>query len=607
MFQFVALSWDPSDKSHADRALFLALKILRASGGWTSQFRRAGLTVMCAGIKRGRLQSYPLDSEQGVVLGTLFERGSDRPVSSDGLGAAQTGAILSSKGHTLINSYWGRYVAFLHDQGSQALRIIRSPTGEIDCLMIVNGGVRIYFSSMLAFPLVELISGTINWDYVRTYLGGHIYESRETGLAEVTRVLHGECLEVSPKGTRRSYYWNPFDIIRGGLVEDADSASLLLRDTLLSCTGAWSSLHSSLLHFLSGGLDSSIVLGCLHRALKRPKITCFNIRSVGDQASDERRFARLAAAFSGHTLLEAETEEELRLDRLFPGLPRLEIPADNVIGMAGQRMVTEAVRDHGIDGYVIGRGGDQILYQGLLRFTYTDYLLRHGPGLGALRIAIDVARRESDSLKGVLFGKRSYFPARVLEKRQLTTGLLTPEVLTQARNNHLALHPWFEKSAGVPPGKWWHVWCLSTSMGEDMYGPLATQSEPELIFPMLSQPVVEACLRIPTYVLSTGCQDRALARRSFRGIVPAQILERFEKGAVYSKSKTLVSENIQLARELLLDGHLVNNQILDRLKVEEVLSGKATKVVGQGNDLLKYIATEWWINSWAASRQTAAA
>lgn len=606
MFKFVALSWDPDEQSQVDHANVLIGKVLRAPGGWSSQLRHPGLAVICSGVKRGRLENYTLDGEQGVVLGTLFERGSDVPIASDGLRSNKTNAILDSKGRALIDSYWGRYVAFLQEGSSRTLRIIRSPTGEIDCLMIVNDRVRIYFSSMLAFPLIELISGTINWNYVRTYLGGHIYESRETGLIEVTRVIHGECLEVNPEGMQRSYYWNPFDVIRSGLVEDADEASLLLRNTLLNCTNAWASLHKNLLHFLSGGLDSSILLGCLHKATKRPNIICFNIRSVGDQSSDERRFARIAAEFSGHSLVEAETDEQFTLDRLFPALPRLEIPADNIIGMAGQRVVAEAVRDYAIDGYVMGRGGDQILYQGLLRFTYTDYLLRHGPGLGALRTAIDVARRESDSLSGVLFGRKSYSPMRALESTRLTPGLLKPEVLTLARDSDLALHPWFEKSAGVSPGKWWHVWCLSTSMGEDMYGPSATESEPELILPLVSQPMVEACLRIPTYVLSTGCQDRALARRSFRGIVPAEILERFEKGAVYSKSRALVTDNIRLARELLLDGNLVNNQILDRKKVEEVLTGKATKAVGQGSDLLRYIATEWWINSWAGPRHMAA-
>ena len=76
-----------------------------------------------------------------------------------------------------------------------------------------------------------------------------------------------------------------------------------MRATVRSCTQTLSAGHASLLHRLSGGLDSSIVAGCLGRASQEPPIACYTFFTPHGR-SDERPWARLAAEHSGFEHLE---------------------------------------------------------------------------------------------------------------------------------------------------------------------------------------------------------------------------------------------------------------------------------------------------------------
>ena len=74
--------------------------------------------------------------------------------------------------------------------------------------------------------------------------------------------------------------------------------------------------------------------------------------------------------------------------------------------------------------------------------------------------------------------------------------LLAPEVIRDAKRSAGFLHPLLRQPF-------------------DFYDPLGQGNEAERISPLFSQPLMELCLRIPTYVLTEGGWDRAVARRAF--------------------------------------------------------------------------------------------
>ena len=75
------------------------------------------------------------------------------------------------------------------------------------------------------------------------------------------------------------------------------------------------------------------------------------------------------------------------------------------------------------------------------------------------------------------------------------------------------LHPWLQDVTDLPPGKLWHILLLSASA--DFRRPVAQDDDPEPVEPLRSQPLMELCLGIPTYVMARSAGDRILVRAAF--------------------------------------------------------------------------------------------
>jgi len=118
------------------------------------------------------------------------------------------------------------------------------------------------------------------------------------------------------------------------------------------------------------------------------------------------------------------------------------------------------------------------------------------------------------------------------------------------------------------------------------------------VFPLLSQPLVELCMRIPSYVHFDQGRDRGLARRAFTNDVPTQLLERTWKDRVQGFPEEILRANIADLRPMLLDGILAKRGYLDRPILESTLSGNAFEVAASVGEILDHVMVEAWLQSW---------
>jgi len=215
-------------------------------------------------------------------------------------------------------------------------------------------------------------------------------------------------------------------------------------------------------------------------------------------------------------------------------------------------------------------------------YSVTDFIRRHGLRWGALKVASDLAAHSKVSLWRIL--RASIRNGMSHSGFDMTAELLRdPTLLTESAlagvNKPRAFHPhpWFPLIDEMLPGTAQMV--VGLTIRPDYYHPLtdAAESRPERLFPLLSQPFVELCLRIPSYVLNHGGRDRALARRAFVGDVPETILKRYWKDRAAGQEHVVLAANLEFFRELLLDGVLVKERLIDKGKLEEALSGRPTK------------------------------
>jgi asparagine synthase (glutamine-hydrolysing) len=602
VFRYIALLWNPTDTTEVERARRLIHRVLNELHGWTRVFASPGLAVFVAGIRHGPSHAYAL--EDGVVLGTLFNQADTEAGRFDlSLSPAQITRIENTRGRELIEAYWGRYVAFLFDPSSHETRILRDPTGGMPCLLLESEACRLCCSRLEDAVQVVPQRFTVNWETVTTRLAVALFHSEHSGLKEVTELRAGECLCIPDsshsRSISRSFYWDPIQTAHRKRLEDPSQASAELRRKTQMCVLAWASRYSSIVHYLSGGLDSAIVLACLRGEDIRTAVTALTYFSTGAD-SDERSYALAAATKAGVKLVERERSVDIDL-RQIARSARTATPVSSYIRIEPSRCEAEIVERTGADGIFSGDGGDALFFRTPASSAAIDHIRDHGALSSSWKIAFNTAGLDNVSVWIVLrdmwrYGVRRKRPHSITEQRS-DWGAITPEVIQHATRKGDFVHPWFQAVQSVGPGKLRQAFLLSFS--PDFYDPFDPDL-PERAAPLLSQPLIELCLGIPTWVLAPGPLDRMLARHAFAPELPPEILHRTTKGSLARHVKSMLEMNRAFLADLLLDGVLVARGLLDRRKLMSALSDTPTRDRYWAPQLFEYAGIESWVRSWTS-------
>src|SRR5579872_4811275 len=609
MYRYFVLIWDARDPQAGRASDLLCERLTQAPSGWSTAFKAPGTIAFHAGLGEGASQTCLLQHGAGAVFGRVFARDTDSPhVEFD---REETARVLQTRGLRLIRSYWGRYVALLRDGASHETWILRDPSGCMPCLMANHQGVNLVFSDVIDAQQLGLLRFTINWHCIRGWVGNPGLQIRQTGLEEVSEVQLGELVRFSEGATRRSLEWNPFTIAQTDPIQDPATAVSLLRDTVLACVHTWAACHTAVVHNLSGGLDSSIVLSCLATAPSKPQVTCLHYFGTGPD-EDERKYARMMAARAGVELIEQQLDASaVRLERMSSvrGSAR---PWYYMYDLEHGDFEAELARERAASALFSGSGGDGVFFQSQAELAVTDYLFDHGPGPALLRVAADLAGIARKSIWPLLFGalRTRLWRARwnPLEMHAATPRrtLVNPDLLVAVAADESLINPWFAPQLvrGVPPGILWHA--LSVAVPPQFYNSFEGGPYPERTMPLISQPLVELCLRIPTYVLMRNGTDRATARRAFAPDLPDTIVKRRNKGRVDQHVRNLLDNNLEFVRERLLDGQLVKERMLDRHELERYLDRGHSPADFQYTQILQfYLCGEMWLQRWSQAAAAA--
>lgn len=612
MLRYLALLWDHTRVDCRETAAYVNRRSVELLPGWTQVLPQPGFALWVYPAEFECYATHPLGNfSGGAVLGVLFRR--DNPdIRSVGRSPffddTEASRIASSGGRHLVEQYWGRYIAFLDDPAAQLRRILRDPVGDIPCYHAAVAGIHVYFASLsdfldlgAALPGPEAPRLTVNWGHLglRVITGNAWAE--ESALNEIERVHPGECIAHHGASVSREFYWHPFFAARQPITEDFETLARTLRSTMMGCAGAWASLHTDAIHVLSGGLDSSIVLSCLASTVKKPRLQCLNFQTR-DPDSDERAYARLAAARAECPLTEIEREPSVVLERIFECVPTPGPVSVVMRGLEVQPLISRFAQANGATAVFSGDGGDILFFRAWPELAAIDQVHRRGLRPQALKFLTEAAYPAQLSVWRLLYQTVIYgLLRRRWDIRSLMFEhyrLVTDEVAATARQQTDFLNPWHLPDDDLAPGKRLHAFGVSRPML--FRDPLSTRAHLDFINPLVSQPVMELCLRIPTYLHAAHGIDRALARAAFAADLPAAIVGRTWKSAVDRHLQNLLTSHRPLLREMLLGGGLVKAGILDRNRVATALSDVSVRSMSHASELFGYLCTEVWLRRWAA-------
>jgi len=528
----------------------------------------------------------------GVVLGDLYERGGRAAVPA--LADPEQAAIVASRGQRLIDFYWGSYVAFLADPANARVDVVRAPFGDLGCLIAQATGATLIASDMTALMMLLAAKPAVDWRQVARHLVLGDAEPGATCLDGICTLRGGDRLTV-PGEREIATLWSPWSHAAAAPVGDRQEAAARLRDAVRASVRSRLSAYEHPLLMLSGGLDSTILASCL--AGDGKPFTCLNLVSA-DASGDERHYAQAAATTFGAACIEAYRQNG-SVDLASSGAATLPWPLVRSFVQDSARIAADAAVRLGADVVVDGGGGDNI-FCALQSVAPLADALRAGEPFRRIRaVARSIAQLAEVAELTVL--RRAAYRAWVRRDAFREAGdatLLTPPAV--ARTKAVIPHPWLAEVRGKAPGKAAYIALLAIAQAW-VEGQDATRS-PLTLSPLIAQPVVELGLRIPSWFWFEGGGNRAVARAAFADVLPPVIRARQTKATPDSFVIELFESNRKRIRDLLCDGLLAGQGMIDLPRIEGILADPRPAQGGLPQRIMRLVDVEAWARAWTSGR-----
>lgn len=502
----------------------------------------------------------------GIIVGDLYSRSGTCVLDDSRFSSLPSDTCVR---RDILENYWGDYILVLPGaDDTRTVSITRSPSPACDlqCIYSLHNGRGFVTSDISLATRLGLYHKHVDFDYIAHRLTYPSLKTSRTGLENINELLPGCTMHVSDQYVDVRQDWCPWDFVSAGTwYSNLSEAATAIRTATELVVNAWASHDKSILLELSGGLDSSIVGVCLKGT--QAHVTC-NTLMTPVPGADERDYAVLIAEMLGVELLATELQyDDAQFE--FPLPQQLVTPVIGPLQYAIDKVMEEKAHRCGASSYFSGAGGDTIFC----------YLTNAAPAADAFHAAglatcIQTVRDIS------LFHQCTYWKAGRLTLRKLLHSrgkqYEVDRTLLSARAplpepEH---HPWLSAPAKALSGDRQRIFELSATQFYRDSCPRALNRRVRM--PLLSQPVVEACLRAPSWMWFSGGQNRAVARLAFADALPPNILNRKSKGTFTAYLGALYRRKSGQMLDFLLDGELQAHNLLDTGELRRITQGEPT-------------------------------
>jgi asparagine synthase (glutamine-hydrolysing) len=526
-----------------------------------------------------------------VVIGHLFDRGSSRPVAAiEGSVAAR----LSTSPEILVEEFWGSYLAIV--AGTNGSRTLRDPTGLMPCYRRQLEDNIFVASDIATLEAAQLGPCKVDWGHLSEFLQTPGIRRRATCLEDIEELPPGVLTGLGSEGRSERRVWSPWTFTDAEGRITSDQAVAALHDSVCSSIAAIGSEFDNIVVGMSGGLDSSVVCAALAAAGQRfTALTMY----ADDPSGDERAYARLVATRTNAALLEHRYEVE-QIDLSKSGSTHLPRPVGRQFMQEIERAYRAEVGAQGFDAIFTGNGGDNVFCYLHSAAPIVDRLLSAHERRGVARTFVDMCRITQCDLAAMMRATMSLLLRRSPPRPGPDMRLIDGDRPGTERSP--VLTPYLEEVVGCEdtsaslPGKRAHI-DLIVGIQNHVEG-YDRGDLPPAIPILLAQPIVETCLRIPTWDWCRGGINRAITREAFKTALPAPVIARRSKSGPESLTAELFELGRPVLRDLLLGGALRDNRIVDAAAVEAALDDPA---VARGQllyRLLELAEAEAWVRSW---------
>jgi len=516
--------------------------------------------------------------------------------------------LYEEKGAECVEDLDGMFAIAIWDERASRLVLARDRAGKKPLFYYHADGVFAFASEMKAFfgrpdLSIEIDPAAVPYYFLHGYVPGP-----RTFYKHVRQVPPATRMTIDADGridTRR--YWR-LELPRAADVPAADrgAAAAGVRERVTRAVGKRLVSDVPLGAFLSGGLDSTIVVGVMSRLMAEP-VRTFSIGFEGDAAYDETRYARIAAdAFRTH-----HTEFRVAPDAV-DLIDTLLWHHDGPFGDSSALptyLVSKLARAH-VTVVLTGDGGDE-LFAGYRRFRAS---------IAAGRIP-GFAVRAADAALSRLPAPR-HERSRLADARRFFHAAAAPPDVRMTMWNAVffddlaaLLQPEFAAGAGPidllhsirgeerhmeglsPLGRLLHA-NFTSYLPDDLLVKLdrATMANAlEARSPFLDRELTEYAAGLPDDYKLSGSRSKAILRDAFADMVPAEIAARGKMGFGVPVGAWFRGGLRNYMRDLLLAPGARYRAMLSGEYVESLVARHLAGAANLGPQLWTLICFERWL------------
>jgi asparagine synthase (glutamine-hydrolysing) len=491
--------------------------------------------------------------------------------------------LYEDDGPDFVHRLNGMFAIALWDKRRRRLFIYRDRLGEKPLYYTVGDGRIAFASEIKALLLDPRVGRALSPGALCDYLTFQYNARPQTVLQDVQRLRPGRLLEIDANGVRERAYWEIPVASGPAWSEDRYLEALdeLLRDSVRRRLLADVPLGA----FLSGGIDSSFVVGLMAEILDRPVKTFsvgFRVEGTYDESEHAARVAR-------HFKTEHETliVDSLDVERLLPHTVfHLDEPVADYAAIPTY-LLAQFARRH-VKVVLTGEGADE-LFAGYDHYRFPSMLGRYQQLPVAVRQLLRVVggrfapRGIAKALEaGTLEPAAGYALVKGVFRQREVTALLSPDLRAtlDGTAEHRELEALFERGRALDPLNRYLLADLATWLPEDLLMKVDKMSMSvslESRVPYLDHRIVELVAGMPPDLKWRGGSKYLLKRAAAR-LVPEEIIRRPKHGFRLPLDAWFRAELKDMAADLLVGSRARQRGVFDVPTVErlwaEYLAGR---------------------------------
>lgn len=557
----------------------------------------------------------PMESRSGLAVvlnGEIYNFREKRRECSDYPYRSRTDtevilALYEKYGEEFVEHLNGMFALALWDGQNGKLILARDRVGKKPLYYLQTKNFFAFASEIKAFFALPEFQPALNEHAMPLYLTFGYVPTPETFYSKVYKLEPATLMVIEGEMTRTRRYWcYPTErASRKGRHRGPHDVENKLRELLTKAVESRMVADVPLGAFLSGGIDSSIIVSVMSRLSKNP-VKTFSIGFEGDAAYDETLYARMAA----EKFETRHTEYRVRPNAL-ELLEKLVWHYDEPFGDSSAiptYIVSKLTREH-VTVALSGDGGDE-LFAGYERFAaavWSERLPRAVFWAGKLITAPLPAPANSKSLRRRI--KRFFqkallrFPDRYLEWNSFFTRNELSEILQDPPKFDIA------ESYGSCLSRVSHETVLQqvlylnfhTYLLDDLLVKTDRMSMAhglEVRCPFLDTDLIEWVAYLPDDLKIRRGQLKYLLKRSYRNLLPAPILKRGKMGFGVPLGAWMRGELKDYSHDLLLGPSAQVASILDKQKIRQLLQEHMQEVEDHGQKIWALLCLEVWLRKY---------